>query len=460
MKVNYKALIYLSILLLGNSVCWSFNLNFIYQSGSEVCKLIIEKSPQEFGRWIEVPIDYNQPSGPKTKIYSYTLKKFDATKTSVIYFIGGPGSSSHGNEFSLPNTNVIFFEQRGIGCSRPLTKELFLNPQFYSSENTAQDALMVLNNYRVLKAAIYGHSYGTVPATIFASMFPERTKSLLLEGVVFKADESLWISKRKIELMENFIHELPENKRQRILEFSARADVHPSWFSYIAKMTMAVGNFKNGLMEFLERTIFDASLSDEYLASMLNGMIPSKPNLTTPAEESGFGEITMAMISCQEMSMANPNMSHLLHFDKEHLVPDKFNFEREDLCRPLGLENIIKPQYSAELYPISPTIPTIYFLGEYDPATSLAQGLSHYYWNQSKNKQVLISMHGGHAPNLELLTQAMYCDSTNKGCTQQNIEISLFEKSIAGKKIKLQDLEKINKKAERKWITQEQGPVE
>ena len=430
----------------------AFSLDFDFVDGPTVCAKEISNIESELSKWVPVPIDYSNSSSKKTLIYTYTKKIFNPKLTSVLYLVGGPGGSSRSSEFSLPNTNVIFFEQRGISCSRPSTKELFLNPKFYSSENTAHDALLILNAYGIKKAAIYGHSYGTVPATIFASKYPQRTKALVLEGVVYKADESLWIPQSKIKHIEDYFYSLTLEQQERILSFSEREDVPNTWFSFIARMTLGVGNFQNGLTGFLESTLFNKDEQDDAsLAAMLSTMLP-KVDTATPAEQQGYGEITMGMVACQEMNLSNPLLSHLLYFKNGHLIPDRNNTELGSMCVPLGLTNI-KTFYSAKKYPIH--VPVTYFLGEFDPATSLEQGLSHYNNAQSIQKQALIMKGGGHVSNLEKLIEAGYCDASKPDCIrykQQKTQSYLFEKAVNAKKITDKDIELFNGLGTSRWM--------
>lgn len=432
-----------------------FSLDFEFKNGETVCNEMADKMSSEFSKWVQVPIDYKNPQSEKTAIYSYTKKKFNPNLPSLIYFVGGPGSSSRGLEFSLNKTNVIFFEQRGISCSRPKTREIFLNPKFYSSENTAADGLMVLNAFGVKKAAVYGHSYGTVPATIFASKYENRTQALLLEGVVFKADESLWIAPRKVKYIEDFFYSLTKEQQQRITEFTNRNDVPKNWFSFMGRMTLGVGNFQEGFTSFLQSTLFDTTenraMSDEDVASMFTQMVPHA-DTTTPAEENGYGEITMGMIACQEMNMANPELSHLLVFRNGHLVPDRNNIERISMCDPLGLADNKGTIFTAEKYPIH--VPVTYFLGEYDPATSLDQGLSHFKNANSKIKQALVMPGGGHTPNIETVIEAGNCDPKKETCEeyrQQLLEVNIFEKASMGKLITPIEINEFNSSGKLHW---------
>ncbi len=140
-KIN--KLILLASLLLSFSVR-AFFIPERYKNGQEVCLEHAAEISAEKAVWVSVPIDYTMPELGSTQIYAYTKKVFNPDLPSVIFFTGGPGVSSRSAEFELPDFNVIFFEQRGISCSRPESKTLFLNPKFYSSENTARDALAVI----------------------------------------------------------------------------------------------------------------------------------------------------------------------------------------------------------------------------------------------------------------------------------------------------------------------------
>ena len=125
--------------------------NTMYIS-EENCYLNYNKPEYAVSDWqfLEVPIDYQSNSSERTKI-SYRLSaNFSPDKKTIIYFNGGPGGTSFSTDFNmLDDVNVIYFNQRGAAFSRPESQELFLNQDYYSSENTARDALEIVKHLQI-----------------------------------------------------------------------------------------------------------------------------------------------------------------------------------------------------------------------------------------------------------------------------------------------------------------------
>lgn len=402
-------------------------INENYKSGKVICADHADELKSEHSKWIEVPVNYAHPLENLTPIYAYTKKEFNPQLPSVIYFAGGPGVSARSVEFSLPHFNVIFFEQRGISCSRPNSKELFLDPKFYSSENTAQDALRILDSYKIKKATIFGHSYGTIPATIFASKFPERSQSLILEGVIYNANETLWLAKKRDLMLQNLFDSLPANLQDKIIELSNDKEVSPSWYSKIGNMTLYLNDGVETYRHFLENILSDENLDiKKFIATFF-------PNPNRPEEEFDYGDVMMGMIACQEMSMANPEMSLTNIFSNKKLVSDHNNRDRDSLCRPLGLENNSNTPYIASNYLVN--IPVTYLLGSDDGATTLDQGLKHSQVVALGSKQVFVMTNGGHLPSLGLLQDNRDCNENDESCDslkQNKIQVEIFEEAATG----------------------------
>lgn len=441
-----------------SAIANSFRVDQDYLNGQDLCELRLGQEKTELGSWIDVPAYYQNINGPKTKIYYYTKKKINTNLPTLIYFMGGPGASSHGNEFDLPNMNVIFLDQRGVACSLPPTREMYLDPQFYSSEAIANDALMILNDLKITQAAIYGHSYGTVPATIFASKYPERVLSLLLEGTIFKADESLWIPERKIKLIQEFYDSLSSEQKNLIVKVTAQKDIPKNWFSFMARTAMAIGNFKNGMSEFLSQSLFNNDIEDqkslESFAKMMSDFV-SKVDQTTPAESFLYSDVMRGMVACQELGMSQPEFSHLLNFENGKFIPDRQNVDNLSNCVPLGLDQKFAKPYSAEKFPI--TVPVTYFHGEHDPMTSLDQGLRHFHNSKSHLKQILIMPEGGHVPNLEMLQKFGLCHYREGAfgfCEKDEQllqQIQIFEKAALGHHLSEDDIRTYNLLGQSRW---------
>lgn len=418
-----------------------------YHSGPEVCGLNTDRG-REFEKWVEVPVDYSNPDGEKTLIYAYTLKPFNKDLPSVIYFTGGPGLSSRSTEFELPNTNLIFFEQRGISCSRPKTRKLLLNPKFYSSENTARDALNIIKSFGISKVASYGQSYGTVPATIFASFYPEHTSSLILEGVIYEGGKSLWNSERKRNLLQGFFNDLPSETQDRIIDLSTNGQLPANWYSKLGNMLLYMNGGIDTFKEFLSSVL---ALDDESRKSLVQNFYRSEYTRSLPEDEWGFGDVMMGMIGCQEISMGDVNVSMTSIFEDRKLVYDHDNVDRSEYCMPLHLENIKANYYQASHYPVS--VPAFYLLGENDGATDLDQGMNHFYNVAKGPKAVLLMKKGGHMPSLEQMKDRVLCDPSRdpERCKQDDLSFDIFESIIANKRLDENLISTFNKSGPLEW---------
>lgn len=419
-----------------------------YKSGEVVCAEHAKEREGEFFKWVQVPVDYNHPENGNTALYAYTKKPFNRALPTLIFFTGGPGVSSRSTEFSLAHFNVLFFEQRGISCSRPANRELFLSPEFYSSENTARDAFEIIKAWNLNSVSVYGHSYGTIAATIFASFFPNQTRSLILEGVVYHADQSLWLTQTRNQLLQKLYDSLSLEDKNRIKEISESGSVPMSWFSKIGNMMLYLNNGVESYREFL-KNIF--SNPDMDIISFINNFYTNPNNLE---ENFSFGDVTMGMIGCREMSMSNPDLSLTTIFKDGKLVNDRDNRDRISQCRPIGLEDAYKTSmpYKADNYPV--IVPVQYLLGSTDGATPIEQGMGHYQNVAQGKKQLLIMPNGGHLPSLGLLKEKRECTSDDTSCDgqkQNKIQEKIFETLALAKQIDKSLIEEFNSAGELNW---------
>jgi proline iminopeptidase len=425
-------------------ITWNYALAFTlpveYISGTELCKQ--HDLSGEFGEYIEVPAYYDGKNNHKTKIYFYTKNTFNPKHPSLIFFTGGPGVSSRSTEFEIPNTNVIFFEQRGISCSKPDTQELYLDPNFYSSENTAKDAKAILDFLGIKKATIYGQSYGTIPATIFASLFKSKTNALIIEGVIYEGNESLWHSRIKKDLLQQFFNRQPENIQAKILTLSQSGKLPKTWFSKLGGMMLYMNN---GIETF--QTFFDNIITmeeNDFINFVLN-FYPS-PHI---AEDYSFGDVMMGMIGCQEISMSDSTLSLDLEFNGNILNFSNISSEYQERCVPLNLTSKRYVPYRAINYPVFAN--TYYFLGENDGATDIHQGMNHFRNVAKIDKNLIILKKGGHLPALGLLKDNRHCNQQEENCDsllQNNQMANIFSKITAGEKIEQLDIENLNQLGE------------
>ena len=179
---------------------------------------------------VDVPEDYRDPAAGTLPIAVTRAPALDpAARVGALFFNpGGPGES--GNQILplavdlLPPTvrddfDVVSFDPRGVGASRPLdcgtspsavaaavpvpapgrplpsaplftamaracaTREPVLTP-LVDTTDTARDMDRIRQALGLASISYYGLSYGTVLGTVYAGLFPDRVRAMVLDGAV------------------------------------------------------------------------------------------------------------------------------------------------------------------------------------------------------------------------------------------------------------------------------------
>jgi proline iminopeptidase len=103
----------------------------------------------------------------------------DAKDPAVIFLHGGPGYNAASFEVTsaqrLADSGffVIVFDQRGCGRSAKVKGT-------YTLDEVLGDVLSIYDRYGIKKASLLGHSWGGTLAMMFAEVYPERVKKLVL----------------------------------------------------------------------------------------------------------------------------------------------------------------------------------------------------------------------------------------------------------------------------------------
>jgi len=123
-----------------------------------------------------------------TKISIYIECSGNPNGYPVIYLHGGPGDSINPRVRRLYNPkkyNIIMFDQRGCGKSRPV---------HHLNKNTTQHLISDMEKIREWvgcdKWLVSGGSWGSTLALLYAQQYPEHTSGLILRGLYDLTDDN------------------------------------------------------------------------------------------------------------------------------------------------------------------------------------------------------------------------------------------------------------------------------
>lgn len=167
---------------------------------------------------IEVPLDYEQPDSDSIEIALVRVPAQTGRQGAVLFNFGGPGASGFDpiaingeylqGELGLEQFDLIGFDPRGVDRSNGIRclddedMDAYLNddsddlPSFdeacreaygdtlrhYSTENTARDMDEIRRGLGDAQISFLGISYGTYLGAVYATLFPERVRAMVLDS--------------------------------------------------------------------------------------------------------------------------------------------------------------------------------------------------------------------------------------------------------------------------------------
>jgi pimeloyl-ACP methyl ester carboxylesterase len=179
---------------------------------------------------LEVPLDHSEPGAKKISLALVRLPAEGARKGILLTNPGGPGGSglrfvsdageSLASDVRLRGFDIVGFDPRGVGASSPVTcyedadldEFMYLDDtpdndreqalfdkwdadetdacvtkfggdlRHYSTEATARDMDLIRAAMGEEKMSFLGISYGTHLGAVYASLFPDRVQSMMLDG--------------------------------------------------------------------------------------------------------------------------------------------------------------------------------------------------------------------------------------------------------------------------------------
>jgi pimeloyl-ACP methyl ester carboxylesterase len=156
------------------------------------------------GHRIQVPLDWNEPSGPAISIHAREVVAAehadDDQRPAIVWFQGGPGfevefPAQRGSwlEQLLTRYRVLLLDQRGTGLSTPLESRSlpFADPEALGRylRNFRQDS--IVRDADRFRAALYGEdtdwylfgqSFGGFCSLTYLSTLPEHLRGVIMTG--------------------------------------------------------------------------------------------------------------------------------------------------------------------------------------------------------------------------------------------------------------------------------------
>lgn len=360
--------------------------------GSLDCSLEAQKSRGEIGAFLHFKSQWG--SG---KIYYWTYNSFDPAKPNLVIIPGGPGLSSRGAISvgkHLTEYNVIYWDQRGIGCSSDFDG-------FIGSMYSVLDLKEILDTLKIEKVSIYAASYGTVVGTMFASQYPKVVNSLVLEGTLYKGDQWLWTSKDRIKLMQRVFNRLPKELQTSVYEYSGNTQVNASWFAWLSYALMQTENYEEKLKKILNY-IFETK-NEELILQRIStySQNPIEKMMEYYKKSNSASLEVFLKTACNELKFDHFESTYsytitLNKAEKYTFIPFSESQKRNSLCLQYAGPQREIFNFMANEYPVE--APIYYFQGTRDGMTEVSQA-HHHYLNVPKNNAYLFFISGsGHQP--------------------------------------------------------------
>jgi len=109
--------------------------------------------------------------------------------TPVLFLHGGPGYNCAGFEVTSAQAladsgfYVLVYDRRGEGRSTDANAK-------FTFQETFSDINGILNQYKIKKVTLIGHSFGGIVATLYADQYPEKVNAIVLVGAPVSLQET------------------------------------------------------------------------------------------------------------------------------------------------------------------------------------------------------------------------------------------------------------------------------
>jgi len=183
----------------------------------------------------------------------------------IIFLHGGPGGGTNPKQrqfFDPKHYQIILFDQRGCGQSKPLGE---------TNSNTTQDLLSdmeaIRKHFDIKCWIIFGGSWGSALALAYATQYPETIKALILRGIFLsrKTELDWFLDKVKAffpEAHQTLLDFLPNIKRDDLVKNYSEL-VFSSDLKISGPSSIAWNRFESSLLKLLPQVEENKTLTDE-----------------------------------------------------------------------------------------------------------------------------------------------------------------------------------------------------
>ncbi|MFK7934664.1 MAG: prolyl aminopeptidase [Saprospiraceae bacterium] len=147
----------------------------------------------------------------------------EPSNTPILFLHGGPGAgfSEDEKEFFDPEKHyVIFFDQRGAGRSKP-----FGSIKENTTDHLVEDINTILDYFQLETVWLFGGSWGSTLALVYAIRYPQRVRGLILRGIFLGNQAGIdhfvggGAAPFYPEYWKRFISHVPAAERERLVAF-------------------------------------------------------------------------------------------------------------------------------------------------------------------------------------------------------------------------------------------------
>jgi proline iminopeptidase len=156
-------------------------------------------------------------------IYSHPFGK--PSDPAIIFIHGGPGYNAYSFEESTADSLahrgffVVDYDQRGSGRSE-ITRGKF------TYDEVVADLESIYDRYHLKKAALIGHSWGGLVATMFTARHPKMVREIILVSAPISLQRTLHT------IMSNYGAKFSDTASEEHSEWAMINDLDPSSFQY------------------------------------------------------------------------------------------------------------------------------------------------------------------------------------------------------------------------------------